>query len=191
MGRTKSFVYNSMNLVTSSTDPERGVTAYGYDANGNLTSAAGNKTATITPENRTSGATYDYDDENRLVRVETTGSNPQVITYAYDLLGRRIEKNVNGTITRYLYDREDILLEYDQAGTVIARYIHGPGIDEPLAMEKNSPMYYYHADGLGSIIALTNSTGGVVQAYQYDAFGNIMSGTSTSRSALHLHGAGV
>lgn len=31
--------------------------------------------------------------------------------------------------------------------------------------------YYYHVDGLGSIIALTNSTGKVVQTYDYDSFG--------------------
>ena len=28
-------------------------------------------------------------------------------------LGRRIQKDVNGTITRYVYDNEDILFEYD------------------------------------------------------------------------------
>ncbi|MBN2439237.1 MAG: hypothetical protein JXL20_11640, partial [Deltaproteobacteria bacterium] len=62
---------------------------------------------------------------------------------------------------------------------VTARYIHGPGIDEPLAMEKNSQMYYYHADSLGSIIALTDSTGNIMQSYRYDAFGNIMNGAPT------------
>ena len=154
-------------------------TTYGYDLNGNRTQ----KTETA------GGTTYTYDDENRLVRVETTGSNPQVITYAYDPLGRRIEKNVNGTITRYLYDREDILLEYDQAGTVTARYIHGPGIDEPLAMEKNSQMYYYHADGLGSIIALTNSTGGVVQSVPVRRLREHHERRAGSRSAVHVHGA--
>jgi RHS repeat-associated protein len=46
-------------------------------------------------------------------------------------------------------------------------------------MEKNSTMYYYHADGLGSIVALTNSNGSVAQAYTYDSFGNITSGTPT------------
>jgi len=49
-------------------------------------------------------------------------------TYKYDPFGRRIEKNVNGTITKYLYDNEDILLEYDATNTVMARYTHGPGI---------------------------------------------------------------
>jgi RHS repeat-associated protein len=46
-------------------------------------------------------------------------------------------------------------------------------------MEKNSAMYYYHADGLGSIVALTNASGSVAQAYTYDSFGNITSGTPT------------
>ena len=140
-------------------------TTYGYDLDGN-------RAQKTEGEN---GTTYTYDDENRLIRVETTGG--QVIMYAYDPFGRRIEKNVNGTVTRYLYDREDILLEYDATGNVTARYLHGPGIDQPLAVEKNGQMYYYHADGLGSIIALTDGTGAVVQTYRYDAFGNILSGT--------------
>jgi RHS repeat-associated protein len=142
---------------------------YTYDLNGNRTQKIDGSTSTA----------YTYDDENRLVRVEITGSTTTVITYAYDPFGRRIEKNVNGTITRYLYDQQAVILEYDQAGTVQTRYTHGPGIDEPLAMEKNSLMYYYHADGLGSIVALTNTSGGVAQRYNYDAFGNITSGAPT------------
>jgi RHS repeat-associated protein len=142
---------------------------YTYDLNGNR----------IQKTDGSTGTAYTYDDENRLVRVEITGGTTTVITYAYDPFGRRIEKNVNGTITRYLYDHQAILLEYDQAGTVQTRYTHGPGIDEPLAMEKNSLMYYYHADGLGSIIALTNTSGDVAQRYNYDAFGNITSGAPT------------
>jgi RHS repeat-associated protein len=142
---------------------------YTYDLNGNR----------IQKTDGSTGTAYTYDDENRLIRVEITGVTTTVITYAYDPFGRRIEKNVNGTITRYLYDRQAVILEYNQAGTVQARYTHGPGIDEPLAMEKDSLMYYYHADGLGSIIALTNTSGGVAQRYNYDAFGNITSGAPT------------
>ncbi len=140
-------------------------TTYGYDAKGNRTS-----------KTEASGSTtYSYDDENRLVRVEIPGSPALVITYTYDPFGRRIEKNVNGTITRYLYDQEDILLEYNGAGSIAARYLHGPGIDEPLAMEKDGQMYYYQADGLGSVIALADSTGGIAQTYRYDAFGSLVS----------------
>jgi RHS repeat-associated protein len=53
------------------------------------------------------------------------------------------------------------------------RYVHGPGIDEPLAMENGNVAYYYHADGLGSIVALSNASGRVAQAYEYDAFGRL------------------
>jgi RHS repeat-associated protein len=31
--------------------------------------------------------------------------------------------------------------------------------------------YYYHFDGLGSVIALSNTSGGIVERYSYDVFG--------------------
>ena len=77
------------------------------------------------------------------------------------------------TLSKYVYDREDILFELDSSGNVVTEYLHGPGIDEPVAMIRNNQTYYYHADGLGSIIAITDSYGRVVQRYEYDSFGNI------------------
>lgn len=146
-------------------------TIYAYDLNGNRTkkieaSSAIQKNMGIT--------TYSYDDEKRLTRVEISGIPSRVITYAYDPLGRRIQKNINGIITNYVYDKEAIILTYDQKGTVTARYTHGPGIDEPLSMGNNSQTYYYHADGLGSIVNLTNANGIVAQIYAYDSFGNML-----------------
>jgi RHS repeat-associated protein len=88
---------------------------------------------------------------------------------------RKIEKNVNGTITRYFYDKEAIIAEYDQAGNVIAKYTQGLNIDEPLAMQKNNTNIYYHADGLGSIIALVDTSVAALQTYSYDSFGMINS----------------
>ena len=98
----------------------------------------------------------------------------------------------------YVYDKEDIILEYvsridgsdeedhnhhgkehhgkhkeGRDGRDIIRYIHGPGIDEPLAVEQKGKVYYYHADGLGSITALTDERGRIVQRYEYDSFGNM------------------
>lgn len=40
-------------------------------------------------------------------------------------------------------------------------------------MIRNNLPYYYHADGLGSIIAITDSSGNVVQRYEYNSFGEI------------------
>jgi RHS repeat-associated protein len=102
----------------------------------------------------------------------------KTVNYRYDGLGRRVEKEVidtDTTTTRYVYDSEDILLELNSANAIIARYTHGPGIDEPLIMEKNGQSFYYHADGLGSITEITTQSGTVVQRYAYSSFGKIES----------------
>ncbi len=135
-------------------------TQFTYDANGNrIQKTEGGVTTT-----------YTYDDENRLVQV-VRGAD--TIIYAYDPLGRRIAKSVNNVVTWYVYDGNAILAAYDLSGAVTARYAHGLNIDEPLAVQQGSATSFYHADGLGSIVALTNVAGSVVQTYSYDSFGNI------------------
>ncbi len=96
-----------------------------------------------------------------------------VAEYKYDPFGRRVEKSANGKAVRYFYDGEDILFEYTASGIVGNRYVHGPGIDEPLALINNKGVYYYHADGLGSVVALTDTSQAVVQDYRYDSFGHL------------------
>ncbi len=61
--------------------------------------------------------------------------------------------------TRFLYDGDDLLAETNSAGTIQATYVYGLGIDEPLRMIRGATTSYYHADGLGSIVALSNSSG--------------------------------
>lgn len=78
-------------------------------------------------------------------------------------------------MTRFIYDNEDILLELDGSNSIVAWYTHGPGIDEPLVMEKAGQNYFYHADGLGSNTEMTNSTGAIKQSYTYSSFGKIES----------------
>ncbi|HEX9779661.1 MAG TPA: RHS repeat domain-containing protein [bacterium] len=77
------------------------------------------------------GATaYTYDVENQLTRIDIPDGT--FASYRYDGLGRRIEKDVNGAITRYVYDQEDIVLQYQYGGTshcLTHAYLHGPGID--------------------------------------------------------------
>jgi RHS repeat-associated protein len=144
--------------------------AYQYDDNGNLTRktllATGNYTQ------------YSYDPENRLTKVEDfAAGNPTpafTSTYRYDGLGRRIEKVANGQTKRYIYDGEDILLQYDGTNTLQARYTHGPRIDEPIAVTKGGSTFFYHQDGLGSVTDLTDSTGATAKSYAYDAYGNIL-----------------
>ncbi|MCI1278362.1 MAG: hypothetical protein LKG23_05185 [Nitrospira sp.] len=121
---------------------------------------------------------YTYVAENRLTQVqEFAAGNSTAITtssYRYDGLGRRIEKVANGQTKRYIYDGEDILLEYNGSNVLQARYTHGPGIDEPIAVTKGATTFFYHQDGLGSVTDLTDSAGGTAKSYSYDAYGNIL-----------------
>ena len=167
-GQTTNAVFDAANRLL---DNEEFI--YAYDNNGNLIQKT---------EKATSDTTiYTFDAKNQLTRIDFPDGG--FSAYRYDGLGRRIEKDVNGTITRYVYDDEDILLETDVANTILARYTHGPGIDEPLIMERDlnasgtfetNERFFYHADGLGSITELTDSIGTVSQAYVYDSFGQIV-----------------
>ncbi len=92
-------------------------------------------------------------------------------TYTYDAFGRRIQKNVDSTITNFIYDGDQVILETDAIGITQAKYIYGPGIDEPILMERGGETYYYHFDGLGSVTAITDSSGTTVESYTYDVYG--------------------
>ncbi|MGE5851475.1 MAG: RHS repeat domain-containing protein, partial [Candidatus Methylomirabilota bacterium] len=123
---------------------------------------------------------------DRLIRVVTPRTE---VIFAYDPLGRRIEKRVvrwhdeDGDhepdpdeegpprTIRYFYDQEDILATFDETGREKARYTHGPGIDEPLAEVRRHHTRFYHADMLGSVIALTGAHGYPIRHYRYRAFG--------------------
>lgn len=146
---TTSYQSNNVNAYSS-------VTGYGamtpqYDANGNLTNDGSHQ--------------YQYDDNNLLAGLDGIGA-----TYQYDALGRRVAKIVGGRMTRYAYAGNQMIEEYDN-NSLMASYIYGDNIDEALQMMKGSNAYYYHADHLGSIRALTNNKGNIVERVNYDPFG--------------------
>jgi RHS repeat-associated protein len=140
---------------------EVGGNSYSYDDNGNLISAT----------NIEHACEFDYDYENRLTEVR---DNSQTVgTYTYDFAGRRITKTAGSTTTKYYYDGDQVIAEYDDS-TLVRKFIYGPGIDEPICMidvEGENAKYYYHYDALGSVVALSNSAGNVVESYTYDVFG--------------------
>ena len=134
--------------------------SFTYDANGNLASDSAN--------------TFVYDVENRLVS-RSGGVNA---TLRYDPLGRLYEV-VSGTTTRrFLYDGSDLVAEYDASGTLQRRYVHGlGGGDTPRVWFEGSGVAdtarrNLYADERGSIVAVTDSTGTVLNINTYDEYGN-------------------
>jgi RHS repeat-associated protein len=67
----------------------------------------------------------------------------------------------------------------DYAGvTPSASYFYGVGSDRPLDIIVGGVSYYYHRDALSSTTALTDASGNVAASYRYDAYGNVLSGSS-------------
>lgn len=126
---------------------------------------------------------YSWTAENQLQQALLIKNSQtlRTLNFKYDAFGRRFEKEVIDTLatttTTYVYDGEDIVLQLvDDGATVDTRqYLHGPGIDEPLAQVQDGQNYFYHADGLGSVLALTDGGKNIVQRYTYDTFGMLTS----------------
>jgi RHS repeat-associated protein len=134
---------------------------YTYDANGNTTSRT----------SRASGQTetFKYNSANQM--TETDEPSGLVVTYKYDPAGRRVEKSVGGTKYQYVYDGANVLAVLDGNNNPLMLFTQGPGIDAPMIGRINGTDYFYHADALGNVKALTDAIGSIVETVEYEAFG--------------------
>ena len=141
-----------------------------HDSNGNLTDDGTHQ--------------YLYDFKNRLVEVKLKSTGATVSTYRYDAQGRRVEKDVGGTVTRYILDGVTVVEEFDGTDTWQASYIHGDRIDHPCAMDRADIAdvdgdanttevlrFHYAQNALGSVSEMTSPSGAVVEWVTYDAYG--------------------
>ncbi len=152
---------------------------YTYDPVGNLTKKT----------RKENGATtiYTYDAENQLVRIDR--SDGGFSTYRYDGLSRRVAKNVDGQVTRYVYDGWHIVEEYGSSDDIpTARYTYGVETDAVLSVHRGGQSFFYHADSRGSIRAITDTAGTVVNRYAYDSFGRIAGKFETIDNAFMFTG---
>jgi RHS repeat-associated protein len=146
---SRPYSVNGRNQYTAA-----GGATFAYDANGNLTSDG--------------SSTFKYDAENRLV------SRSSGTSLAYDPNGRLWQVSGPSETTRFLYDGDRLVEEYDAAGTRVRAYAHGPGSDEPLVwyeLTGGAMRRYLHADHQGSIVALTDEYGNLLHANAYDPWG--------------------
>ncbi|WP_176014686.1 RHS repeat domain-containing protein [Victivallis sp. Marseille-Q1083] len=143
-----------------------------YDADGNM----------LTRD----GWTQTWNAENRLIKAE---KGTVKLEFAYDYMGRRIEKKVyNGnTLTshiRFVYDGYKLIEELNglSNNAVLRRYVWQPVmLDSPLivfdaASNKN---YFYHTDANKNVTDLTESTGAIVAHYKYSPFGQLVNSSGT------------
>jgi RHS repeat-associated protein len=148
--RAQSYAVNGLNQYTAING-----TTVTHDANGNLTSDG--------------SRTFTYDTENRLKTVTGSAS----LTLSYDPLGRLSQTAAGGATTQFLYDGDRLTAEYDGAGTLLRRYVHGADVDEPIVWYEGAGLAakrWLHADERGSVIAHTDVSG-TASVYTYGPYG--------------------
>ena len=152
---TTGYSYNAGDELTQTSGPN-GTTSYAYDGSGNQLTAG--------------STSYAYDLANRLISATDGGVTTD---YAYDGDGNRLSETTAGTTTDLLWDTNSALpqlaLERDSTGNPIRAYIQGL---ETVSLLEGGNSYYYHHDRLGSITALTSSSGATEWTYTYEPFGS-------------------
>ena len=152
-----------------------------YDLKGNMTSISDVRTGKTT--------NFYWTVANRLKKATIYQDNKKVETleFSYDAVGRRVEKIRTHAlrpelnyVRRYVYQNGNLFAELDGEYNKVAIYVHGPGVDNPLAMIRDinqngkfdrEEVFTYTKDHLGSIREVLDFQGRVVQRYSYTAYG--------------------
>lgn len=146
---TRAYGTNGLNQLATS-----GATALGYDGRGNLTNSGSDA--------------YTYTSENRLA------TGPGGVSIFYDPTGRmsRLDQGIATTRFEYLGSRLEI--ERDASGNILRRYVHSPGVDEPVVWYEGlglADKRWLYADERGSVVAISDVSGASIATNRYDEYG--------------------
>jgi RHS repeat-associated protein len=145
----RAYGTNGLNQLTSA-----GATGLGYDARGNLNLSGSNA--------------YGYTAENRLTAA------PGGVTIGYDPTGRISNLVQGANTTRFEHLGPRLIMERNAGGSILRRYVHGPGDDEPVVWYEGSgtsDKRYLHTDERGSVVAVSTGGGAASIINAYDEYG--------------------
>jgi RHS repeat-associated protein len=154
-----NYEVNALNQVTS-----EGGHAIDYDDRGNLEIKG--------------GTTYTYNANNLLTKAVTADVTTKL---TYDAGNRlfSISQSNSSASTQFMYDGQKLIAETDANGNIKRRYVHGPGVDEPIVWYEDactSSKRYYVTNRQGSIVGATTNTGYSSFINAYDEYGIPSSG---------------
>ena len=178
-GAETAYVYNALNQLISDSN-----TSYEYDLNGNLVRVIGSAQSAL----------YEYNAENKLVKA--TVQNGVLVTeesYTYDYQGNRTSKGTHRSdgvteYVKYINDNSsltNVLAEIGSEGSVQAYYTIGADL---ISQERDGKVSVYLYDGHGSVVGLANENGKVTDTYAYDAFGNLLKYTGSTKNCYRYCG---
>ncbi|MGH9070138.1 MAG: RHS repeat-associated core domain-containing protein [Acidimicrobiales bacterium] len=194
-GQTTSYSYDSLNRLVGANTAGGTYDLYGYDADGNMTSASAN-----------GGQSYSYSSYNGADELTGTAATfdasgnettlPSGAALAYDAASQTVQATPPGAPPYPLgYDGpSQDLLNTDSTNTYLANTLLGTGsVTEGgttayftrtpsgalISMRINGTSYYYITNYQGSVQLVLDPNGPVDTSYSYDAWGNLTAASGT------------
>jgi len=149
---------------------------YAYDGNGNMTlKECGSGAERVR-------YVFGYDWRNRMNEAAVYKGSPatlsHIVRYGYDAQGSRAwrekldSRGERVAFEKYSYNGANVLADFDANNNATARYAMN-GVDGLLYVQRGMKKYFYHTNHLGSVVAITDEDGDVVNRYLYtDSWGN-------------------
>ncbi len=203
---THTYAYDDLYRLTSVTYPGPSTTGYAFDAFGNRTSMTTGAATT----------TYAYDDADRLTSVTPPGQSAIGYTwddngnltgrgsdaFSWDYNDRMVAATIGGVSSSFAYLGDGLrnsrtvgstttVFTWDIAGGLPvvlddgSQYVYGAGL---LSQVSAAGTYYYLADGLGSTMKTVDSSGVVVNQYEYDVYGTLRSSSGSQDNEFQFAG---
>lgn len=143
---------------------------YGYSAAGCVTSIIYKGTDYFCSQE------LKWDGQYQLIEFKVNGISLEHT--GYDSLNRRVWTCSDGVTNFYVYDGEHVVAEVGGNGSLLKTHVSGPGVDNWLAMTvhtgSSAITYFYLTDHLGTVHALADVNGAIVESYMYDAWGRVL-----------------
>ncbi|UAY74973.1 MULTISPECIES: RHS repeat-associated core domain-containing protein [Pseudoxanthomonas] len=166
--RTLSRVYNQLGQLATQADAVGNPTDYGYDANGNTTSATDALSRFTQSE---------YDPLNRLKRtLQDVGGIAAETKFAYDALGRLTEVNdPKGLKTTYTYNGLGDLTQQVSPDTGTTTYTYDSAGNRVTQTDAENRAATYVYDALNRLAGINRATPALDVAYTYDVTEDVCS----------------
>ncbi|MFC6547154.1 RHS repeat-associated core domain-containing protein [Cohnella cellulosilytica] len=163
-GATSSYTYDSLNRILSESDSS---TSYSYDPRGNRLTMESDASPGLRDHN------YQYNKRNMLTKVM---SDELDVQYRYNGDGLLVERIEGNTTSRYYYDGDQMIAEANVVeGTpeLKASYIRGNQLEAIKYADGQKAYVTYN--GHGDVVELRDAQGELLNRYEYDTWGNILS----------------
>ncbi|EKQ50971.1 RHS repeat-associated core domain-containing protein [Clostridium sp. Maddingley MBC34-26] len=164
---TEKYVYNIKNQIREMHN-KNGINYFTYDNQGN----------TIKEGTSTGNNIFEYNTLNQQVKAITKEGN--TLISRYDAEGLRVEIEENEKLTKFIFHKDNVLVETDKDYNVISRFARGYEVvaadiaDSEVDSKLNR--YFYTVDEQGSTTCITDANQQIRNEYWYDAFGNVLEG---------------